>query len=538
MGLLLSAPRVLTPHMLPVSIPHAAARIHYVDPNGGNDGTATPHHYGVEYTDGEDPREVPPSGGVNAYLTIAQAVSDADLTRGDWILLLGVDFDEGETFPVISSSGPNADEPAVFGTYVIGLGTPRRARLQLNGTASTMLRINPHAPCFLQVWDIDFYSPEGDPTHVDFNATVEHGHSLSSPWGALVPNGVRPCDLQFFYCRFQYCNEAAVQSYTPQDAQVLRGVKFHRCIFSEMWNGLAPPDDRCQGLFSQLVDLELHECVFYYGGWYDGDGRNRTAFDHNLYVINMGRTLVRGCLFAHPRAKNIKCDCDKTYNSVPGDDVATGFHMGPNRGMTVQHCLIVGGTQGIGFDHSASSEELVHIGHRVLENVISGTGATQNGSSDIVYGIGGDQLRDLVIDGNYLVHRNGSVSDGQATSIGRRNAANDYIRCRDTAITNNTVHDFGGSGAYRWPSQHCQRGTTDPVASPSIGFVESGNRIEQAAGSYREPTFDHETWASELGFLSFAQLMQSAVARSRWDWDAQLNGHVAYRRFQQAYLAS
>ena len=271
--------------------PSADSRLIYLDPTGGNDGTAVNYLPSTlpNVNNWNDP------GAISAYQTAEAAESQMRAGLPDWILVK-----RGETVPITSNFEPRAGrsltERSVLTAY--GPGTERPSlRPADNGSIIRAWGDNAFTMVFK---GIEIYPTWCDPDHVDFDPI---NGLANRPDGLTIYNGpAGGSGIIIEDCRFRHLKKNVRVFAELESGEACEDIIFRRNV-TEYATG--------QGFFANDAEVIVEENVFYHCGWWtqtgtgDPDGQ-ASIFDHSLYCPSIKNSIIRNNISIAPSSIHFK----------------------------------------------------------------------------------------------------------------------------------------------------------------------------------------------------------------------------------------
>jgi len=401
-----------------VFVPHADARIMYVDPVGGDDGAAVyyaPSHAAV----GSDPFD--PIGPIAAYSTFTEALGDARTGYGDWILLKkGIVLRENTGSggdPYVTRrlpAGLSAAYPTLFGTY--GTGAMPRVETRSMG-------IDVHgAASYVAVQGIDFYAYTRDPENVAFVPEGDNSsaglHLFSA--GSAVSTGrlIEGCKFRFFYNN----GHVSVLAGDWDAGARMDGITIRRTSFLDAFPVTA--DGRAQGLLMGSAGVTVDECIFDHNGWFVQDGSNiGNSFSQNIYMGSMQGVTVKNTISSRPASIGIKNASYGVTGPGYGHDVTWTDNLIVDAEVALSYWALAVTDGGLPGD-----EDVVITG-----NVVSHTGTTRPTNRSLAWGFDPAGINRLLFADNLFV-------DQAADQPGYLLRPRGYLK--DAVFSGNVFHDI------------------------------------------------------------------------------------------------
>lgn len=332
-----------------VFTPSDDSRICYVDPVGGNDGTAQ-YYDDDDAAVGANPFE--PTGTINAYATYLAAYNATRAGYPDWILfkrgttLTATDLLASENLGHIKPrDGRDSNEPSLLGAYGTTGASPI-IQIPTTGLAA-IYRLN-DGMIWAAISGIDFYAYQRDPENAGYtgNGDLFGIYQYINGTDTLTQGFlVEGCKFRFFH------NVYMTVIATREEFQELT---FRRNMFL---NSYAADGSRAQGLNLMWTSGTVEENIFYHCGWLTtGDQGNHNTYFTNFKDLNFNKNIS-----ILPSNNGFKFVCEET-------GLCSGFVLDDN--------LIVDAEYSVSICTNDAHVDLRLVSPTVTDNVITQMGRT------------------------------------------------------------------------------------------------------------------------------------------------------------------
>jgi hypothetical protein len=199
---------------------------------------------------------------------------------------------------------------------------------------------------------LEFYASTRDPSSSEFGNASKASNAIYW-YGTGEDILIEDCKFSFFPTNLTMQPESA--------GTTIDDVRIRRFVITDAWSSTS----HSQGAFLKHIDgLLVEECVFDGNGFNSNvSGAGATWFNHNLYLKECNKIVVKNSVFARASALGVKVSSDVQYGSV---------------GILVENNLFVANGYGIGLNNSAGFEAYAHKSFQIRGNVFQDTGRYVN----------------------------------------------------------------------------------------------------------------------------------------------------------------
>jgi len=463
-----------------VFTPSDDSRICYVDPTGGDNGTAQYYDDGDAEVSGANSPTNP--GSVNAYETYAGAYADTRDGYPDWILIK-----RGETITgTINTSlrnGRDSNEPFVVGAY----GSSGLSPLFKVGTSNGLSYSD---KTWLAVFGLNFYAHTRDPDGSDYTGTSGgEGFTISNLSAGNDSDGmlIEGCKFRFFTWGI---------SAEARSSGTITGLEVRRCVIYGTYAATSGNDST--GFYNFGGTAKVVESVFDHNGWYHAAGGSigvATDRNHNTYFNITDNSVLQGNIFLRPGSIGNKFRSDDTG----GLDTLT---VDNNFYYDCEVALSMGG-------NTSDASRFVDI--TVTDNVISDCGKSQQTGRTLGWGLNIQDWNGGTVYRNILMHQtNNSVTGAYGIDINGT--------CTNVDISNNVIHNL-----YSAEGLDIASGSTYSGMTFTDNKIINDNSSEYTVDANQDPsgdwTFSSNTYYSDKTAGTRFLIVTTDKTMAQWNTD-------------------